>query len=75
MAWECQDRDSEMEKRRVNNFVAGVIAVVLGALMIAEGTLGWVTGQSLFYPGVNPTFKFVVGLLVVVLAAHLLERE
>ena len=52
-----------------------VIAVVLGALMIAEGTLGWVTDRSLFYPGVNPTFKFVVGLLVVVLAAPLLDRE
>ena len=64
-----------MKKQRMNNFVAGVIAVVLGALMIAEGTLGWVTGQSLFYPGVNPTFKFVVGFLVIVLASHLLEKE
>jgi hypothetical protein len=64
-----------MEKRRISSFVAGMVAVVLGALMIAEGTLGWVTGQSLFYPGVNPTFKFVVGFLVVVLAAPLLDRE
>ena len=59
----------------MNRFVAGVIAIVLSALMIAEGTLGWVTSQSLFYPGVDPTFKFVVGLLVVVLAAHLIEKE
>jgi hypothetical protein len=64
-----------MQKRRLNRFVAGLIAVVLGALMIAEGTLGWVTGQSLFYPGVNPTFKFAVGLIVVVLAADLLDKE
>jgi len=64
-----------MQKRRLNRFVAGLIAVVLGALMIAEGTLGWVTGQSLFYPGVNPTFKFVVGLIAVVLAADLLDKE
>jgi hypothetical protein len=64
-----------MQKRRVNEFVAGVIAIVIGALMIAEGTLGWVTGQSLFYAGVNPTFKFVVGFLVIVLASHLLEKE
>jgi len=52
-----------------------LIAIVLGALMIAKGTLGWVTGQSLFYPGVNPTFKFAIGFLVVVPAAHLLEKE
>ena len=64
-----------MQKRRMNRFVAGLIAVVLGALMIAEGTLGWVTGQSLFYPGVNPTFKFAVGLIAVVLAADLLDKE
>ncbi len=69
------DLGSNMQKRRMTSFVAGLIAVVLGALMIAEGTLGWVTGQSLFYPGVNPTFKFVVGLLVVVLAAPQLDRE
>lgn len=64
-----------MEKEQMNRFVAGMIALVIGALMVAEGTLGWVTGASLFYPGVNPTFKFAVGFVVIVLAAHLLEKE
>jgi hypothetical protein len=41
----------------VNRFALGLITIVLGALMIAEGTVGWVTGESLFYLGVNPTFK------------------
>mgnify|MGYP001148243341 CR=1 FL=1 len=64
-----------MQDARINRFVAGLIAIVLGALMIAEGVLGWVTDQSLFYSGVNPSFKFAVGFIVIVLAAHLLEKE
>jgi hypothetical protein len=47
--------------------------MVIGALMLAEGVLGWVTGASLFYGGVNPSFKFAVGFITIVLSAHLLE--
>ena len=62
-----------MDRERMNRMVAGLIAMVIGALMLAEGVLGWVTGASLFYDGVNPSFKFAVGFITIVLSAHLLE--
>jgi len=49
--------------------------IVLGALMLAEGVLGWVTNTSLFFEDVNPAFKFVVGFIAIVLAAPLLEES
>jgi hypothetical protein len=62
-----------MGRERVNRMVTGLIAMVIGALMLAEGVLGWVTGTSVFYEGVNPSFKFAVGLITIVSSAHLLE--
>lgn len=56
-------------------FGADLIVIVLDALMLAEGVLGWVSNTSLFYEGVNPSFKFVVGFIAVVLAASLMEKE
>jgi len=58
----------------VGRFAAGLIVIVLGALMIAEGVLGWVTGTSLFYEGVNHSFEFVVGFIAIVLGASLLDE-
>jgi len=58
----------------VGRFAAGLIVIVLGALMLAEGVLGWITGTSLFYEGINHSFEFVVGFIAIVLAAPLLEE-
>ena len=58
----------------VGRFAAGLIVIALGALMIAEGVLGWVTGTSLFYEGVNHSFEFVVGFIAIVLGASLLDE-
>jgi len=54
---------------------AALIAVILGALMVAEGVLGWANGTSLLYEGVDPTFKFVVGFVFIVLATPLIPES
>lgn len=56
-------------------FAASLIVLVLGAVMLAEGVLGWVAGTSLFFEGVDPSFKFVVGFLFIVLAASIMPRR
>ncbi len=53
--------------RNIARFGTGLIIVVIGALMISEGVLGWTSGSSLFFPDVNDTFVFWVGLLSVMI--------
>jgi len=59
----------------IMSFGLGIIVLVLGALMLAEGVLGWVTGASLFFEGVNPSFKFVVGLIAIVSTSSLMREK
>ncbi len=58
---------SKEKIRDAARFGTGLVIVVIGALMIAEGVLGWVSGDSLFFPNVNDTFVFWVGLLSVMI--------
>jgi len=48
-------------------FVVGMVIVVVGGLMVAEGVLGWVSDTSIFFPGMNDTFVFWVGLLSIMI--------
>ena len=53
--------------------VAGIILIVLGALMIADSILVF-TGQSqIFFEGVNYKFEFVVGLIAIFTAGNMIE--
>ncbi len=57
-------------REKMRNFArtgTGLIIVVIGALMISEGVLGWTSGTSMFFPDVNDTFVFWVGLLSVMI--------
>jgi len=55
---------------RSGAFIAGLIVVVLGALMMAEGVVEPVTDTSfMFARDMNRQFEFVVGLVTVLLGA------
>jgi len=44
-----------------------MITLVLGAVIMAEGVYGWMTGRALFYIGLEPSFKFIFGFIVLTL--------
>jgi hypothetical protein len=44
-----------------------IIVLVLGAVIMAEGVYGWVTSGALFYIGLEPSFKFIFGFIVLTL--------
>ena len=48
-------------------FAVGIVIVVVGALMVAEGVLGWVSDTSMFFPGINDSFVFWVGVLSIMI--------
>ena len=59
---------------RASGLIAGVIVVVLGALMMAEGVTGTVADTSfMFAKDMNRGFEFVVGLIAIVLGAVVMD--
>jgi len=53
----------------------GVILVVIGALLLADGVIGWVNNKYVFIADVNPTFKFIVGIIAIVSATPQLQES
>lgn len=61
---------------RASGFIAGLIVVVLGALLIAESVTSIVADSPfMFVDGVNRGFEFVVGFIALVLAASALDES
>ncbi len=58
--------------RDVAGFGAGLVLIVLGALMLAEGIAGSITNSTLFFKGVNRGFEFVVGLVTLITGASMM---
>ncbi len=54
---------------------ASVVLIVLGALLLAEGVFGSVTGTTLFFGGVNRGFEFIMGLVTVIVGAALMPSQ
>ncbi len=59
---------------RVSGLIAGVILVVLGALMMADSVVT-LSGNTafLFVENMNRGFEFVVGLMAIVLGAVIMD--
>ncbi len=60
---------SKETMRNYARFGVGIFIVVVGAVMVAEGVLGWTSGSSMFFPDVNDTFVFWVGLLSILIGS------
>jgi surface polysaccharide O-acyltransferase-like enzyme len=57
----------------IPRFVASLIVIVLGALMIADSALVMAGQSQIFFEGVSYKFEFVVGFVVIVLAASIMD--
>ena len=60
---------------KIIDFIAGIIVVVLGALMLVDGVVGYPDGPSFIFRDVDPLFEIVVGAISLVLAAPLLGKS
>jgi hypothetical protein len=57
-------------------FFSGIIVMVLGALMLADGVVGSVMeGTSFIFEGVGPLFEIVVAIICIILGSPLLRRN
>ena len=59
---------------RASGLIAGLIVLVLGALMMAEGVVSTVANTNfMFAENMNRGFEFVVGFIAIVLAAVIMD--
>ncbi len=61
---------------KMGAFVAGIILVVLGALMLAEGVITLMGNTAfLFIDNMNRGFELVVGLVTIIVAAATMDSS
>ena len=62
--------------RKIGPFVAGIILVVLGALMLAEGIVTLMGNTAfLFVDNMNRGFELVVGLVTIIVAVATMDSS
>jgi hypothetical protein len=62
--------------RKLGPFIAGIILVVLGALMLAEGIITLMGNLAfLFVDNMNRGFELVVGLVTIIVAAATIDSS
>ncbi len=54
--------------------VEGIIAIVLGAMILADGVMTWFADLSFFFEGINPAFSVAVGVVIIILGSSVLEE-
>ncbi|MEN6330180.1 MAG: hypothetical protein ABFC91_07810 [Methanobacteriaceae archaeon] len=72
-----RDRGSNAGKdlNRVYTLIPAIIVVVIGALLMAEAVVNLVTGEVLFFEGINRGLEFTIGFVFVLLAAHWIPQK
>jgi hypothetical protein len=64
-----------VERKKVGRFAAGVTALVLGAMMVAESVTSTVANQPfMLLNGVSRDFELLVGAIVIILAAAVINE-
>ncbi|MFQ6010969.1 MAG: hypothetical protein ACE5KG_02230 [Nitrososphaerales archaeon] len=58
----------------IRSLAGGIMTVVIGALMLADGVIGAVSGFSIFYEGTNPLFSISVGIIALIVGGTLIEK-
>ena len=70
------DRKTAEKIRKMGAFIAGIILVVLGALMLAEGIITLMGNpEFLFVDNMNRGFELVVGLVTIIVAAATMDSS
>ena len=59
----------------IPKFIIGILLVIPGAFMIADGVLAMLGDNVIFFEGVNTKFEFVIGYALIILGASNLDSK
>jgi hypothetical protein len=64
-----------VERKKVGRFAAGLTALILGGLMVAEAVTSTVANEPfIFLQGVSRDFELMVGAVVIMLASAIINE-
>lgn len=59
----------------IPKIIIGILLIIPGAFMIADGVLAMLGENVIFFEGVNTKFEFVVGYALIILGATNLDSK
>ena len=59
----------------IPQFIIGILLIIPGAFMIADGILVMLGNNVIFFDGVNYKFEFVVGFAMIILGASNIDSK
>ena len=60
---------------KIPQFIIGILFIVPGALMIADGVLAMMGNKVIFFDGINVSFESIVGFALIILGASNLDSK
>lgn len=60
---------------KISGFILGILLIIPGAFMIADGVMAMLGNNVIFFEGVNYKFEFVVGYALIILGASNLDSK
>jgi len=59
----------------IPKFVIGILLIIPGAFMIADGVMMMLGNNQIFFNGVNYKFEFIVGYALIILGASNIDSK
>jgi len=59
----------------IPKFIIGILLIIPGAFMIADGILTRLEGNPIFFQGVNNNFETIVGFALIILGASSIDSK
>ncbi len=59
----------------IPKFIIGILLIIPGAFMIADGVMMMLGNNQIFFDGVNYKFEFVVGYALIILGASNIDSK
>ena len=59
----------------IPKFVIGILLIIPGAFMIADGVMVMLGNNQIFFNGVNYKFEFIVGYALIILGASNIDSK
>ena len=60
---------------KIPQFIIGILLIIPGAFMIADGVLAMIGESVIFFNGVNTKFEFIVGFALIILGAMNIDAK
>ena len=59
----------------IPRFIIGILLIIPGAFMIADGVLSMISENVIFFDDINNKFEFIVGFALIILCSSNIDSK